>query len=113
MVEDDRRQLFRERTHLRRQTIGLGGIHIDEKVELAALELAQRNKVGNAIEKARLAERLDVGCTPGLLAGGGQQTRERNHRAQRIPVRTEMARNEDALGLGKQALCGGVLFPCL
>ena len=35
------RELFRERTHLRRQTVGLGGIHIDEQVELAALELAQ------------------------------------------------------------------------
>ena len=102
VVEDEGGQLLGEGTHFGGEARGGGGVDVDEEVELAATQLAQRDEVGDALQKAGLAECTHVGRGVGVVACGAEQTGERDHRTKRIAVRAEMPGDEDAPGLGEQ-----------
>ena len=81
MVDRHRWELFGERAHFRRQSVGGGGVNVDEKVEFGVFELFQRNEIIDAFEEARLSEGAYVGRGDRLLARGAQHARQRYHGA--------------------------------
>ena len=90
-----------------------GAVHGEEEVELAVLEAAQGHEVGHALQEAGLAEGFGIGRGDGIVAGRAEETGERDHRAERIPVRAQVPRDEDPLRLLQQRLRRREIFTCL
>ena len=95
-------KLLGKGAHFGREAVRGCAVHVDEQVELAFLQAAERDEVGHALEEAGLAEGMDVRRGERIVSCGREHPREGNHRAKRIPVRAEMPRNENPLGFLQQ-----------
>ena len=96
VVDGEGGQLLGEWAHFGGQAVGGRAVHVDEQIESALFQAAEGYQIGHAFEKARLAEGVDVRRGECLVPGGGEQARKGDHRAERVPVRAEVARDEDA-----------------
>ena len=113
MVDHEKRQLLGEGACLRGKSLERGAVHGHEDVELAVLEPAQGHEVGDALQEAGLAEGLGIGGGDGVVAGRLEEAGERDHGAERIPIRAKVPRDEDAFRLLQQLLGRLELLTCL